>query len=351
MVRVTALLAVASAIAAGAISLGVPLLDSNDAPLVSSPGVQVLGPRAGAGERGLVVRLGVRTTGCQDAPSVVLVAVGTSEYWRRVKRSGGDHERFAVIIGDLPVAVRRVRVGPPDAALSDDSVFFSPQISEPVKGHVVRRNERTTVVTGNARGWSEAGRSLILELDAPWLSRRDYSSCWLTLPALTGISSESQAAVAGGLDPGGSGRDIGVALTSRERAGVGVVTTLLGASYVQTFGSSIDTGASSPQPRSNGRTWNYSCGASRAFPNRTQILRSARRGKLPPGVLTRDGYSADTYEARASASPDCAAMAVLTDSSSAGARDLFLLLLGAALGIAGALIVEAVLTAFRLRSR
>jgi hypothetical protein len=65
------------------------------------------------------------------------------------------------------VGVLDVGIGAPDAALNDDSVFFSRYFDRPIKSFTVRRNERTTVVTGTAKGWGRTGGTLVIQLAVP----------------------------------------------------------------------------------------------------------------------------------------------------------------------------------------
>lgn len=338
-----------------ALIVGRPLLTTTTAPLVSTPGVQVLGPAAGDGELGLVVRLAVRTTGCSGAAEATIVVAGTQQYWTRTKRNAGSRHRFAVVIGAPAVKVRDVGLGRADGALSDDAAFFSRYLDRPIRSYVVRQNKRTTVITGTAKEWGTDGTSLVIQLLAPWLARRSYSSCWLTLPPLTGPLSQ-QAGAAGGVDPGGGGRGLSVALKPKERAALGSDEPLLATTYVQPLGGAVDVGSSSPSPGSNSRTWNYACRGRQPLTT-ARILETARgegsikeRAARLPGLLTADGFSEGTYLERHYSKSDCAATAVINDASRGSRRDLLVLLLGALLGLAATLIVEGGLVALRLRS-
>jgi hypothetical protein len=127
-------------------------------------------------------------------------------------------------------------------------------------------------------------------MSVPWVFRRDFSSCWLSLPSLTGLSSESQVAAARRFDP-----------------------------------SECRGAPSLPSPK------------------------GLRRGDLPPDVPTDEGSGEKAYTQSRLDTPDCAAVAVISDSERRTRRDLLLLRLGSALGMAGTLIVEGVLLAFGVR--
>ena len=205
------------------------------------------------------------------------------------------------------------------------------------------------------------GSTLVIQLRAPWVARRSYSSCWLSLPPLSGAQSH-QETTASGVDPDGGGRRLQVALTAAERKVLGSDEPLLATTYIRPLGGAVDAGSSIPSPRSNGRTWSYSCRGRLFVPlTAAQVNQRLRgggsdegRGALLlrglDGLPTGDGFSEDTYTKRLFDENDCGATAVINDVARGSRRDLFVLLLGTMLGLAGALVVESVVVALRLRA-
>ncbi len=187
----------------------------------------------------------------------------------------------------------------------------------------------------------------------------------MQLPALTGLFSNGAEATAAGLNPSGGSR-LEEALTSGERRTLSRQSTLLGSIYLQPFGGVVDAGASNAAPRSNGRTWRYSCRGSNFSQRLKELLQKGRSATsrsdkanspeelrtlltIPSGVLTNDGFSESTYTGDDFQPSDCSAVAIVNDSNRGTRRDLLVLLLGGALGIAGTLLVEALLQALHIR--
>jgi hypothetical protein len=165
---------------------GLDLLKLESAPRGEPQTIGVVPPVPPRRGDGFAVGLGVEVERCDQPVHVKLVVAGTAEYWQdnasRIPRDGS----FKV-----GVPASGLQEGPTYGTGTNISDVIEPIDAEPHTAGIANGEETTvqdmTVISGSIRNWSRKLSPVVVKFDADWLTDRGQGSCYLALPALTGI--------------------------------------------------------------------------------------------------------------------------------------------------------------------
>jgi hypothetical protein len=161
---------------------------------------------------------------------------------------------------------------------------------------------------------------------ANWLAPRGRGSCFVRLPALVGTG--SIALLGASLDPSG---------------------ILQAFNNLTVYGGSLDPSSSLPPPTTFASpTSAWQC-VNSVPPTRSASPEATRRGEVAPGIVpTPSGhgvaFTEGVFRRSRPAAQTCGGVAVVKEAGSDARRDLELLILGAVIGLALALIIQGVMT-------
>jgi hypothetical protein len=303
--------------------------------------------------------MSVSVDSCNEPVSVVVVAQASVEYWRRHKNQFPNPAEFKIALPD--VHGDKVSVTPGSSAtdlVSPDSVRDTSGRSAVVlpgefRVDRPRRSGSLTMLSGHIRNWKGTFAPVVATFKANWLERSGLGLCHLKLPALVKDYSVFAAQIARrrAVPPDRFEGRLGVysprhGLAAPYDRGLenkqGLTTVLFDAGRVLTSDS-----LPSPDRTVNGNpTWTCNGGK----PRSTGTLRS----RVSPDVLI-GRYGVPAAFSRAAVdrevASDCSAFVLVSESHAQRTRDILLLLIGAAVSLGAALIVELGLDLQRRRGK
>jgi hypothetical protein len=313
----------------GSIMWGRARLDVSPPPTDFPPEIAFRGPGWPVTHRGIVIGTNLQVAGCDAPVEVTILAAATAEYWRRNRRDIAQTPRFEFEI-DGPNLVN-VTAGLADARdnLDPSRLSLAPFDARSAHGVTrlrVRRRHEQTVITGRVERWDRTWSPIYVHFFAGWLAPRGRGSCFVRLPALVGTG--TIGLLGASLDPGG---------------------ILQAFNNLTVYEGSLDPSSSLPPPTTFASpTSAWHC-VNSVPPTRSASSEAQRRGEVAPGIVPTPSGSGVTFTEgafRASRlrAQTCGGIAVVEETGSDARRDLELLILGAVIGLALALIVQGVMT-------
>lgn len=349
------------AIAVAAIGAGVLFFGVEDRPVPEQRGVGVISwvgdktegrqvhPAPG---RGLALSAAVRLRSCGDPVQVTMIATGTAEFWAdhsRRLRNGGTLE---MAIPDLNVSKVRVGLGEDGklSALAPLDATADPAAG-PVSALPVRRLASVSVLGARVPRWGRHLRPVLVSFEADWLQRRSVlGSCFLRLPALAGFPTVLSAREIRGEAVPDVDRLKGAAgsifVVSSKETGLEAFyrsefETTRGVTSVELRSNSIRGDLSQPAPDTNVRgAPSWTC--SSTPPRSVRQIADVKPGSQAPEILQGDeaGALSSARLGAAVGEHTCASFAVVEHSSSAVARDIAGLLIGAVFSFGVGLLLD-----------
>jgi hypothetical protein len=284
------------------------------------------GPAWPVKHRGIVIGTNLQASGCSAPVEVTIVVAATAEYWRRHRREIKASPRFEFEIDDPAIGKITSGLAGAEDTLDPSRISLAPFDARSPRGVSelrVRRRDQQTVITGRVANWDRTWSPVYVHFFAEWLVQRSRGSCYARLPRLAGAG-----AIVLGLDPGG---------------------LLQAFNNLTVYGGSLDPSLSLPPPTTFASpTSAWQC-VNTLPPARSPSREAQRRGEVAPGIVpvpsgSGAALSEDLFRRSRSRGQTCGGVAVIEEAGSDVRRDLDLLILGAVIGLALALIVQGIIT-------
>jgi hypothetical protein len=236
---------------------------------------------------------------CQNPVHVSITLAGTLELWKSIRQHGDHVHQLAV--SAIPHPIRRLSI---DVDRVGAETLGSQSPPEPLRGRV----HFVDGIRATVPHWWQTWEPISVAFDANWIAARSLGSCFLRLPSLTSFRQDAQSE---GAVPAPYFQSISygqVALVTADRLDV----------------------ADSTRPLSDPHDRIWTC----ALDSNSPLGHYRNTGQYQ-GALTLA-----QFRALPSAASDCGGVAVLERPWAAGVHDLLLLIVGGAIGLSMALLVE-----------
>lgn len=300
------------------------------------PAIEVEVDQVGQTQRALFAAVEIEPAGCSGRQPVTLALVGSNEYWADLRRGYPRLTRFEIV---LPRAADKVSVDLVDPAYGELPLVGLRGTRSPRLSTRISREEGRTTINGTVTGWERHRDAVRVSFEADWTRRRTLGTCWLEVPRLGDVRPARALPVR-------VRNRLADALVKR----LGVRPKLTDLVFPDLLGESISRGRVTVQPtlgtldsQASVRPPDSDSDAVPAWTCRPHdrssgpvALSDAHFGEAAPAEVARQGGVRSrslSSLARSEVGQSCAAVAVLEGASASFARDLALLLIGAAVSI------------------
>lgn len=338
---VLGVVATAASLVAGCVRL------KSHAPPQAATGIAFATPIPPHAHRGLYISEAVSVpTACQNPVHVSVVVGGTKEYWLDAARRTPARARIGIAISDPSITRLNLAVASryeiDETAAPRPPSYTAPEsLLAPAATLIPDQSPKLLTSSVKAlfafvQSWGRYQEPIVATFDANWISPRDASSCYLRLPALAGPGTALPLALAlTETIPGGGAIVVPRPSPQGPLAEPGRQSQDIGSVTVAISEGALDLSASAPPPVDplRGR---YVCGGSAPRPDvPVRRTTNATRGSPAPSTLV--------LEQKASTGSGCRAVIVIDQAGGSDEQNVYLLGIGAALGLGLALFAQGLL--------
>jgi hypothetical protein len=288
---------------------------------------------------GVEISTQIGFSNCRSPVLVQVTVIPSAEYWTAERGRVPKSAHFSIAIGDPMIT------GAQFTSAWVENAARAPDSGQLTAGQIVRTND-AVIARGTMRNWAADEAGVSITFLANWLSYRggtsilDGESCYLSLPALTGIDAAGFAGDLYGDDQRLNSRSHvftlhrhGTLLTAVDATNASVARNLVYPS------GNTDSDLSTPKPTSDaplGTAWQCSDHASKL-----QVNPLDPKQYEPSVAAFAANNSLSALANSGSRSNDCSALVVVNDGAYQTVHDLTLALIGVLLGFGAQFIFAA----------